>query len=54
MTALVALIGGAVAAGAHATKAGTRVIVNTSPEPFSNWISASPKTGSCSRSAFSR
>ena len=38
MTALVALIGGTVAAGAHATKAGTRVIVNTSPEPFSNWI----------------
>jgi Domain of unknown function (DUF4126) len=38
MTALVALLGGTVAAGAHATKAGTRVIVNTSPEPFSNWI----------------
>ena len=38
MTTLVALIGGTVAAGAHATKAGTRVIVNTSPEPFSNWI----------------
>ena len=38
MTALVALIGGTVAAGAHATKAGTRVVVNTSPEPFSNWI----------------
>jgi Domain of unknown function (DUF4126) len=38
MTALVALLGGTVAAGAHATKAGTRVVVNTSPEPFSNWI----------------
>jgi hypothetical protein len=38
MTALVALVGGTVAAGAHATKAGTRVVVNTSPEPFSNWI----------------
>ena len=38
MTALVALMGGTVAAGAHATKAGTRVVVNTSPEPFSNWI----------------
>ena len=37
-TALVALLGGTVAAGAHATKAGTRVVVNTSPEPFSNWI----------------
>jgi Domain of unknown function (DUF4126) len=38
MKALVALLGGTVAAGAHATKAGTRVVVNTSPEPFSNWI----------------
>jgi Domain of unknown function (DUF4126) len=38
MTVLVALLGGTVAAGAHATKAGTRVVVNTSPEPFSNWI----------------
>jgi hypothetical protein len=38
MTALVALLGGTVAAGAHATKAGTRVVVNTSPEPFSNWL----------------
>lgn len=38
MTALVALLGGTVAAGAHATKAGTRVVVNASPEPFSNWF----------------
>ncbi len=37
MTALIAVVGGTVAAGAHATKAGTRVVVNTSPEPFSNW-----------------
>jgi hypothetical protein len=37
-TALIALLGGTVAAGAHATKAGTRVMVNTSPEPFSNWF----------------
>lgn len=35
---LMALLGGAVAAGSHATKAGTRVMVNTSPEPFSNWF----------------
>lgn len=35
---LVALLGGAVAAGSHATKAGTRVAANASPEPFSNWI----------------
>lgn len=38
MTVLAALLGGAVAAGSHATKTGTRVIANTSPEPFSNWF----------------
>jgi uncharacterized protein DUF4126 len=32
-----ALLGGTVAAGSHFTKAGTRVVANTSPEPFSNW-----------------
>jgi hypothetical protein len=31
------LLGGGVAAASHATKAGTRVAINTSPEPFSNW-----------------
>jgi uncharacterized protein DUF4126 len=35
---LIALVGGALAAGTHLTKAGTRVVANTSPEPFSNWI----------------
>lgn len=35
---LVALLGGTLAAGSHFTKAGTRAVVNTSPEPFSNWI----------------
>jgi hypothetical protein len=35
---LVALLGGALAAGTHFTKAGTRAVANTSPEPFSNWI----------------
>jgi hypothetical protein len=38
MQAVIALIGGTVAASAHVTKAGTRVAVNASPEPFSNWI----------------
>ncbi|HYC00177.1 MAG TPA: DUF4126 domain-containing protein [Candidatus Limnocylindrales bacterium] len=33
-----ALLGGAVSATTHAAKAGTRVLVNTSPEPFSNGI----------------
>ena len=31
------LIGGAVTTSTHATKAGSRVLINTSPEPFSNW-----------------
>jgi hypothetical protein len=34
---LVGLMGGTVAAGSHFTKASTRVAVNASPEPFSNW-----------------
>lgn len=35
-----AIIGGGLAAGSHATKAGSRVLINTSPEPFSNWIAS--------------
>src|SRR5215212_522464 len=35
---LAALVGGTLAAGTHFTKAGTRALANTSPEPFSNWI----------------
>jgi len=35
---LVGLLGGALATGTHFTKAGTRAVANTSPEPFSNWI----------------
>lgn len=31
------ILGGAMAATTHATKAGTRVLINTSPEPVSNW-----------------
>ena len=38
MTGLIALLGGAVAASGHVTKAGTRVAANTTPEPFSNWL----------------
>jgi hypothetical protein len=34
---IIGLLGGAIAAGSHFTKAGTRVAANTSPEPFSNW-----------------
>jgi hypothetical protein len=32
-----AIIGGSLAGVTHATKAGSRVMVNTSPEPFTNW-----------------
>jgi hypothetical protein len=35
---LVALLGGTVAAGTHFSKAGTRAVANTSPEPVSNWV----------------
>ncbi len=31
------LVGGGMAFGAHAAKAGTRLMVNTSPEPVTNW-----------------
>ncbi|MCB2427762.1 DUF4126 domain-containing protein [Methylophaga pinxianii] len=31
------LLGGGLAAATHATKAGSRLLINTSPEPFSNW-----------------
>jgi hypothetical protein len=32
-----ALLGGSLAAGSHATKAGSRLLINTSPEPVTNW-----------------
>jgi nicotinamide riboside transporter PnuC len=35
---IAALLGGSLALGTHFTKAGTRAVANTSPEPFSNWI----------------
>jgi hypothetical protein len=35
-----AIAGGTLAAGTHATKAGTRALINTSPEPFSNWTAS--------------
>ena len=34
------LVGGGLAATSHATKAGSRVLINTSPEPFSNWTAS--------------
>ncbi|MCY1221405.1 hypothetical protein D9M72_334620 [compost metagenome] len=34
------LIGGTLAGTAHAVKAGTRALINVSPEPFSNWTAS--------------
>jgi hypothetical protein len=34
------LVGGSITAATHATKAGTRMLINTSPEPFSNWFAS--------------
>lgn len=34
------IVGGSLAAGAHTLKAGTRVLINTSPEPVSNWVAS--------------
>ncbi len=34
------ILGGGLAAGAHAAKSGSRVIINTSPEPFTNWAAS--------------
>jgi len=36
-----ALAGGALAGSAHLTNAGTRALINFSPEPFSNWVASS-------------
>lgn len=38
LTAL--LLGGGLAATSHAAKAGTRVLINTSPEPVTNWTAS--------------
>jgi hypothetical protein len=35
-----AILGSGLAAGAHAAKSGTRVMINTSPEPVSNWVAS--------------
>ena len=35
-----ALIGGGLAATSHTMKAGSRVMINTSPEPFTNWAAS--------------
>jgi hypothetical protein len=39
-TMAAAIVGGTLAAGSHFTKAGTRAVINTSPEPVSNWVAS--------------
>jgi len=34
------ILGGGISATSHAMKAGSRVLINTSPEPFSNWTAS--------------
>ena len=35
-----AILGGTLAAGSHLAKSGGRAVINTSPEPFSNWAAS--------------
>lgn len=35
-----AILGGGLAAASHAAKAGSRVMINTSPEPVTNWLAS--------------
>ena len=39
------LIGGTITASTHFAKAGTRLAINTSPEPFSNWLASFGEEG---------
>jgi len=39
-TLAAAILGGTLAASSHFTKAGARMLINTSPEPFSNWAAS--------------
>jgi len=39
-TLAAAIVGGSLAAGSHLAKAGGRAVINTSPEPFSNWAAS--------------
>ena len=35
-----AILGGTLATGSHLAKTGSRMAINTSPEPFSNWAAS--------------
>jgi hypothetical protein len=40
LTIAAGLLGGTITAGTHFTKAGSRAVINSSPEPFSNWAAS--------------
>jgi len=40
MEVAAAIVGGGLATATHAAKSGSRVLINTSPEPVSNWITS--------------
>ena len=40
MTVVAGILGGTLAASSHVMKAGSRVLINASPEPFSNWTAS--------------
>ena len=40
LTVAAGLLGGTITAGTHLTKSGGRALINTSPEPFSNWTAS--------------
>ena len=44
-TVAAGLIGGTITAGTHFAKAGSRLAINASPEPFSNWLASFSEEG---------
>ena len=44
-TVAAGLIGGTITAGTHFAKAGSRLAINASPEPFSNWLASFTEEG---------
>ncbi|MEN8258065.1 MAG: DUF4126 domain-containing protein [Thermodesulfobacteriota bacterium] len=40
LTVAAAIVGGTIATTSHVTKSGSRVLINASPEPFSNWLAS--------------
>ncbi|KAF1030249.1 MAG: hypothetical protein GAK40_00089 [Burkholderia plantarii] len=45
LLAVTGLAGGTLAGSAHIAKAGTRALINLSPEPVSNWIASATEDG---------